>query len=275
MLPVSMSTGAFCQSRYHKNKHIKKVKREEYISAVVTSSSASGGIQVQAPQRILKSLSLHVGEFYTLCNREIKIVPPPPQRVLTQPSDSSPTNPCDNHDGNLICRVYDKIESNIYSYCVLDLLGTGTFGQVFKCKREGSEELVAVKIVKGKPAYRKQGLLEIRIVSALNAMGNAEDRANIVNMLDSFEYKGHICIVFELLGISILDLLAQNQYRGLPMNVVRQYTRQILSAMLLLQDANIIHCDLKPENILLWSHENSEENTSLSPPKAGNNKRQI
>jgi dual specificity protein kinase YAK1 len=33
--------------------------------------------------------------------------------------------------------------------------------------------------------------------------------------------------------------------------VVQRFTVQLLSALAVLQDTNIIHCDLKPENILL------------------------
>eukprot|EP01034_Spumella_vulgaris_P022742 gene22742-28900_t len=68
---------------------------------------------------------------------------------------------------------------------------------------------------------------------------------------ESFEFKGHICLVFELLSMSLLDVLTQNQFRGLSLSVVQRFTRQILTALVALQDANVIHCDLKPENILL------------------------
>jgi dual specificity protein kinase YAK1 len=32
---------------------------------------------------------------------------------------------------------------------------------------------------------------------------------------------------------------------------VREYSRQILEALVTFKDANLIHCDLKPENILV------------------------
>ena len=34
------------------------------------------------------------------------------------------------------------------------------------------------------------------------------------------------------------------------MSKVRDYTRQILEALVTCKDSNLIHCDLKPENIL-------------------------
>ena len=60
-----------------------------------------------------------------------------------------------------------------------------------------------------------------------------------------------MCISFELLSISLLDILTQNQFRGLPVSIVQRLLRQIVAVLITLQDANVIHCDLKPENILL------------------------
>jgi dual specificity protein kinase YAK1 len=188
---------------------------------------------------------------YKKYNPSLKIVEKLPGRILTQPSETSTHSFDDNADGNLICRVHDIIASDTHQYTVLDLLGTGTFGQVFRCQLMKTGELVAVKVVKGKPAYRTQGLLEVKIAKLLNTIGDPEDKQHIVRILDSFEYKGHICIVFELLGCSLLDLLTQNQYRGLPLSTVQRYAKQILMSLVVLQDASVIHCDLKPENILL------------------------
>ena len=47
---------------------------------------------------------------------------------------------------------------------MLDLLGQGTFGQVVKCQNCDTDDLVALKILKNKPAYLNQGLVETRIL---------------------------------------------------------------------------------------------------------------
>lgn len=43
-------------------------------------------------------------------------------------------------------------------------MGAGTFGQVAKCKNMTNGELVGVKIIKNKPAYTKQSLVEVNIL---------------------------------------------------------------------------------------------------------------
>jgi dual specificity protein kinase YAK1 len=47
---------------------------------------------------------------------------------------------------------------------VLDVLGQGTFGQVVKCQHILTKELVSVKVIKNKPAYKVQSRLEIEIL---------------------------------------------------------------------------------------------------------------
>ena len=192
----------------------------------------------------LYSLSINIVETFTQCNKDFRAIEKLPQRILTNPNEPSPENSDDNIESNLICRVHDRLESGRTSYKVLDLLGVGTFGQVFRCQKDDSKEVVAVKVIKNKPAYHNQGLLEIKILQLLNKKFDPNNKYHIVRLLESFEHKNHICQVFELLSMSLLDILTQNQFRGLPLNVVHRFTKQILEAMVVFQSANIIHCDL-------------------------------
>jgi serine/threonine protein kinase len=204
----------------------------------------------------MHSMTIDILGTYSKCNPKFRVVDKLPQRVLTNPSEGVANNSADNEEANLICRVHDQIICSHTCYTILDLLGTGTFGQVFRCQKDGTKEVVAIKIIKNKAAYHSQGLLEIKIARLLNNTFDPKDERHIVRLLDSFEFNNHICLVFELLSMSLLDILTQNQFRGLPLTVVQRFTRQIIAAMVTLEDANIIHCDLKPENIL------------LAPPKA-------
>lgn len=200
---------------------------------------------------ILAGLTVNITRVYKTCNPEFRAIEVLPQRLLSHPSDPVANNGHDNAEGNLICRVHDKLMFGDKTFTILDLLGTGTFGQVFRCKRDDTKELVAVKVIKNKPAYHTQGMLEIKIARLLNTNYDPSNDKHIVRLLESFEFKGHICMAFELLSMSLLDLLTQNQFRGLPLSIVQKFTKQILTALIVLEDANIIHCDLKPENILI------------------------
>lgn len=229
----------------------------------INTTPINSSIAVQCRKIIpLHSLTINITQTYKACNPEFRTLNKLPRRILTQPSEGVYNNGLDNEDSNLICRVHDILECSTTKYTILDLLGTGTFGQVFRCQKDGTKEVVAIKIIKNKPAYHTQGQLEAKIAKLLNQKFDPNDDRYIVRLQDYFECRGHICLVFELLSMSLLDILTQNQFRGLPLNVVQRFTRQILTALVTLQEAEVIHCDLKPENILLSPNKTTPQSSS-------------
>ena len=71
-----------------------------------------------------------------------------------------------------------------------------------------------------------------------------------VKILDWFDYHGHTCIAFEMLGLSVFDFLKDNNYEPYPMDQVRHVSYQLCYAVKFLHDNKLTHTDLKPENIL-------------------------
>ena len=139
------------------------------------------------------------------------------------------------------------------SYEIVDRLGHGTFGQVLKCTTK-DERQMALKVIKNKPAYFQQGLIEVKILQLLNQSYDFR----VVKMADYFVYRKHLCIVFELLSVNLYDVIKHNSFRGLPFNMVRSIVDQLTRALVCLKLSNVIHCDLKPENILLTTKKNTK-----------------
>ena len=52
-----------------------------------------------------------------------------------------------------------------------------------------------------------------------------------VQMLDWFDYSGHICLTFDMLGLSVFDFLKDNQYHPYPLFQVRHISYQLIKAV--------------------------------------------
>lgn len=63
-----------------------------------------------------------------------------------------------------------------------DVLGQGTFGQVFRCVEQDSGAVVAVKVIKNQAAYYHQARVEVGVLQYLNTRADPEDKHHIVRM---------------------------------------------------------------------------------------------
>ena len=59
-------------------------------------------------------------------------------------------------------------------------------------------------------------------------------------------------MVFEILGVNLLEIMKRYDYKGIPIPLVRRMSKQILVGLdYLHRICNIIHTDLKPENTIV------------------------
>lgn len=209
---------------------------------------------------LLKRATVDLARFYRSCNPAFSFVHALPKRCLTNPSDPVHNNDWDNQHHDYILYVNDTLQDTEHTqyFTVLDLLGTGTFGQVVKCRQNDTGNIVAVKVIKNQPAYFQQAWLEINILRMLHLNNPPEDTRHIVKLHAHFEFRGHLCLVFERLSINLYELLKQNSYVGIGLDLLRNFLSQILHALDVLVRSEIIHCDLKPENILVKALDTTE-----------------
>jgi dual specificity tyrosine-phosphorylation-regulated kinase 2/3/4 len=80
----------------------------------------------------------------------------------------------------------------------------------------------------------------------------------MINFTQSFYFRGHLCISTELLGINLYEFIKAYEFKGFPLPLIRRFTKQMLSSLIMLKSKRVIHCDLKPENILLAHPMHSE-----------------
>lgn len=140
------------------------------------------------------------------------------------------------------------IRSSSSEYEVLDFLGKGTFGQVLKCWKKDSGEVVAIKVLKDIPSYAKQGQIEVEILARLRT--ECANSHNFVRAYETFSHLGHICIVFELLQMNLYDYLKSTNFHPVPLKHIRPIIQQVLVCLMKLKEMGLVHADLKPENIM-------------------------
>ena len=59
-------------------------------------------------------------------------------------------------------------------------------------------------------------------------------------------------MVFEILGVNLLEIMKRYDYKGIPLPLVRRMTKQVLIGLdYLNRKCRIIHTDLKPENVII------------------------
>lgn len=66
-------------------------------------------------------------------------------------------------------------------------------------------------------------------------------------MNEHFYFRDHLCIVMELLSMNLYELIKANQFAGFSTVLIRRFTTQMLSSLVLMRLHRVVHCDLKPE----------------------------
>ncbi|MGW2652341.1 tetratricopeptide repeat protein [Streptomyces sp. NPDC001478] len=138
-------------------------------------------------------------------------------------------------------------------YRLLDLIGRGGMGEVWRARDESLGRQVAVKCLKPMGPQHDQDFTRIlrerfrreaRVAAALQHRG-------VTVVHDFGEYEGVLYLVMELLeGRNLSQLLEDNEQHPLPVDDVVDIAEQVADALGYTHQQGIVHRDLKPANIM-------------------------
>ncbi len=132
-------------------------------------------------------------------------------------------------------------------YCILEQIGQGGMGRVFKARHRTMNRLVALKVLAPKVMEndRAQSLFlrEVRAVAQLV-------HPNIVTAYDANQVGGRYYLVLEFVDGPNLDQLVQNQ-GPLSVGQACDFIRQAAIGLQCAHALGMVHRDIKPANILV------------------------
>lgn len=161
---------------------------------------------------------------------------------------------CDDKEGYYNFQVNEVMDNR---YELFDHKGKGVFSTVVRARdllrqeEDGRHPEVAIKLIRANETMYKAAQMEISILKRLGA-ADPENRRHCVKLLRSFEYRHHMCLVFEPMDMNLRELT--NKYGrnvGLSINAVGLYGCQLLCALRHLKKCQVLHADIKPDNILV------------------------
>ena len=137
-------------------------------------------------------------------------------------------------------------------YQILEKIGAGGMGQVYKAFHSGTERIVAIKVILGKgkidPALIKRFEREVKAAAKLV-------HSNIITVFDADQADGRIFMVMEYIkGDDLGEMLRKKGQ--LSVSEVVDYMLQAARGLKYAHDQGVIHRDIKPGNILVDSSGN-------------------
>ena len=127
------------------------------------------------------------------------------------------------------------------NYILYDEIGRGEHSIVYKGRKKGTIEFVAIHCVE------KCKRFELRNIVRLT---HEMEHPNVVRFHEWYETTNHIWMVVELCTGDSLDAVL-SQDKRLPEDTVRRFGAEIAKALFYIHSLGILYCDLKPPRIML------------------------
>jgi len=136
-----------------------------------------------------------------------------------------------------------KPNDRINNYLLEEIVGNGSFGQVWRARHHVLDQVVAIKVLTD-PQYVRNFRQEGMVVHGLR-------HANIVRAMDIDPFSDPPYMIMEYVDGPSLRTVIDNHPQGLEIDTVIRIMRGALSGLQAAHDGGLVHRDVKPANILL------------------------
>ena len=142
--------------------------------------------------------------------------------------------------------INTKTVINFNSFEILELIGGGSFGKIFKVKQKNTSKIYAMKVLN--KSYLIQKKLLRYAITECNVLKNS-DCPFILKLHYSFQTPENLYMILDYCPIG--DLSYQIQINLFEEDEAKFYIAELILAIEYLHKRDIIYRDLKPENILI------------------------
>lgn len=137
----------------------------------------------------------------------------------------------------------------VSDYEILDVLGKGGMGRVYRVRNVISNRVEAMKVLladfEGEPELGDRFASEIRTQARL-------DHQNIAKLHTAFKVENQLVMIMEFVeGFTLTQRAKQSP---MPLNEVLSYITQTLAALSYAHENGVVHRDIKPSNIMVTPH---------------------
>uniref|UniRef100_A0A3P9M4L7 Protein kinase domain-containing protein n=1 Tax=Oryzias latipes TaxID=8090 RepID=A0A3P9M4L7_ORYLA len=137
-------------------------------------------------------------------------------------------------------------------YKVGEFLGEEGFGQVAKCTKLGCQEFFAIKIVDDVESGKKE-FEALELIKDLDPVKN-----NFVKLYECFLFENVICLVYEILGESLLDRMRRQDFVPTHLCKLRPVAQQMFQALGALKSISVVHMEIRVDHIMYVDEESSK-----------------
>ena len=138
-------------------------------------------------------------------------------------------------------------------YQKIDILGIGTFGNVYRAKF--NNEYFAIKEIKKNNLYRGEILRAIEVTKKMKC-------DNCVKLIESIETKESFYVVSELCHLTLEEYLNMTK-RAFQVDELKELLIDLNKGLKVMYENKIIHGDIKPSKILLSFNKNNVNKVCL------------